>query len=940
MAPRGGTQSLVSSTDEATTAEALTPGDLVDGEYRVERLLGEGGGGAVYLVRHEGLDGARFALKILHGMPGRSDAALAREGRLAAEVVSAHVVKVAALGRLARGAPYLVMEYVEGPTLDALLADRDLVTRSAVDCVRQLCLALEAAHARGLVHGDVSLRNLFATPTPDGGLHVQLGDFGLARRVRRDAGVTRSVEQRVGRGTPRFASPEVLSGDEVDERSDVFSAGVVLYRLLAGCLPFDGASLREILGATLAGGAAPLSQHRRGVRAFEAVVARCLAPEPGARFPSARALREALDEALIAAPEQARRQPRPRPLRAVGSVFAVALVALASWAAVARWRERARVPIGPSLACPDADLGRDDRELAHALAQAVCARVGAALDVDWGGGPGATRVTTRLRREPDGAYLLDLGVAGRAVTSRGATPLAAVTAGVRSLLARADARPMSAAEIHLWGARDAATASMVRASWRRRTSLLLANYEYEPRAALARDPRLPLAHLLVSDVDRDPARRRDAVAQALANADRLPPARAEALRGLIAARTRTEPLDDALERLRHAYNASPDDVDIGVMYATVLVEAARRDVALGVIERLHERFPRRAALALHLAGQLPERSAGENARPLEWLIEAMPEARAASANICSLTERGRVAEADAALSLGRRLGLTAEALAVPEAVVALSLGDPARVERATAAHLGSTQTWSQVTGARLRVAGLLLRGRTADAGALLRAQIAARRAAGDSAEALLFAFRLLRVSRHDGAPDPDLTWMGPAIAQSTSSLPTAVAVRTEWVLARARGAGSSSQDVARAGLAQIDADIARAADADAIERAGLRLQTIPLARVALGEAEAVARWREGATAWFGPRVGSAYEAALALEGTGDARAAEAAYRLVAGTYEVYDHPFEAVAARVRLADLLDARGAGDEARALRASIDHTWSEADEGVRDRVRRSPR
>ncbi len=212
MAQKGGTRSLDSSATEPPARATLAPGERIDDIYRVERLLGEGGGGAVYLVRHESLDGARFALKVLHELPGRSAKMLAREGRLAAEVRSVHVVRVAALGHVGNGAPYLVMEYVEGPTLEELLADRELVTSDAIDCGRQLCLALEAAHEQGLVHGDVSLRNIFVTAKPDGSLHVQLGDFGLARRIRRSPSATTSVELGTGRGTPRFMAPEVISG--------------------------------------------------------------------------------------------------------------------------------------------------------------------------------------------------------------------------------------------------------------------------------------------------------------------------------------------------------------------------------------------------------------------------------------------------------------------------------------------------------------------------------------------------------------------------------------------------------------------------------------------------------------------------------------------------------------------------------------------------------
>ena len=299
MAWKGATESLGAAAEggeDTTVAEAAqAPGERVGGVYVVERLLGEGGGGRVYLVRHEGLGGARFALKVLRLQHGGSAAALAREGRLAARVSSAHVVKVVTLGQLRSGEPYLVMEYVEGLTLEGLLQVGELGTAAALDCARQLCLALEAAHGAGLVHGDVSLRNVFVTRKPDDSLHLQLGDFGLARPTGRSPGGTVSLELGGARGTPRFMAPEVISGDALDERSDLFALGAMLYRLLRGTFPFDGVTAREVLVETLRCEPLPLGRRRADLLACEPIVMRCLAAAPEERFGSARELREALE---------------------------------------------------------------------------------------------------------------------------------------------------------------------------------------------------------------------------------------------------------------------------------------------------------------------------------------------------------------------------------------------------------------------------------------------------------------------------------------------------------------------------------------------------------------------------------------------------------------------------------------------------------------------
>lgn len=944
MARKSVTKSFDSVPAEPPAAATLAPGDRIDGVYRIERLLGEGGAGAVYLVCHEGLEGARFALKVLHRPAGPSKRALVREGRLASEVRSAHVVKVAALGQLPGGRPYLVMEYVEGPTLDELLADRDLVTHEALDCGRQLCLALEAAHAQGLVHGDVSLRNLFVTTKPDGSLHVQLGDFGLARRVKQKASTTISLDLGTARGTPRFMSPEAISGDEVDARSDVFAAGVVIYRLLCGAYPFDGESAREILTATLRGAPLPLAQRRSAIATFEAVVMRCLASDPALRFQSARELREALEAVQRSGSElprrsevnqQSRRRGRFRPVIAAA---AVAVVSLAAWVGLRTWREQSSIPLGPSLECPDTSIAADgDAELARAVAQAACARVGAGLDLDWGGGPEATRISTRLVREPGGSYRLDLAVVGRTEVGRGETPLATAAEAARRLLARARRPAMSPEEIRLWGASDAETAVAVRAVWRRRTVVIIDNPEEEPRAVLARDPGLPLMQFLLAEVEREPIRRRDARRQALANADRLPPERAAALRGSLAVAADSESPDAGLEQLRRAYSASPGDLDIGVLYVGALVNAGRAETANAVIEQLRARFPRRSLLALHYGTLLPERTPDQAERLVGWQLQDLPESRGWTDNICLLTQTERLDEADAASAFARRLGLPEERRLIPEALLALAIGDPPRIERTSVRLQGSTLSWAQRVGVRMRLAALLITGQVASAQSFLLSQIAARRTGGDEISALYDAIELLQISRRIEGPSlrsADLDWFAQALDRTRLSLSTYAAARSELMLARVR-AGSTVAE-ARTLLDELDAELVRRAGADALALAAARLRTLALVRLARGDAEAAERWRGASAAWLDDRVRYAFDAAFALEAASDSSGAEAAYRLAAMPYSLERHAVESIAARLRLADLIGKQGRDAEARALLAHVERAWSGADHGLRERVR----
>jgi serine/threonine-protein kinase len=936
----GAPGSTLSYEPAGEVATQLAPGDRVDAVYRVERLLGTGGAGAVYLVRHEGLEPARFALKVLHPSPGRSADLLAREGRLAAGVRSAHVVKVTALGQLPGGAPYLVTEFVEGTTLEDRLAASPLPRAAALECGRQLCLALEAVHAAGLVHGDVSLRNVFVTPQTDGRLHLQLGDFGLARRVRRDAGGTISLELGGGRGTPRFMSPEAVSGDALDERSDLFSAGVILYRLFAGVFPFEGAAAREILAAILRGAPVPLGRHGALPPALESVVMACLAGAPDQRPASAAAVREVLERVP---PKSLLGAPRRRGLaRRWGLRVAVALVATAvAERALDAWRTHAAIPMDAPLSCPPTRLdGPLDSAVGPAVARAMCARVGAALDVDWGGGPGAIPIETRLVPEPDGAFRLDVSSRGRRVSVRAATPRAAALEGARALLARAAAPPLSAEEIARWGAGDERSAAGVRRLFRERSALVYEDLVGAARALLASDPELPLAHLMVADIERDPALQAAARAAALEHAARLPPNRASAVRGYVELLAGVDAGATAgpLETLRRAYGAEPGDLDVALLYVGALGAAGHRETAMAVARTLHDRFPRRAALAAHHGSTAPDLRADDSAPFVDALIADLPDQAAATANICLLVGTGRLDAAAAALDFARAFGMPASALPIPAAVLAFAQGDPEAIDRATSTHAGSSLSWSAQTGSRMRLAALLTTGRLAEAGSLASELFEARRTSGDRTSALLFGAERLRITRWTGGPP-----LGDAPARALEALSRAddlplvprVTAATELALSRLRApsepGGPLPQDSARATLAALEGEIHRRAAGDTQLHLGATLRALPLVREVLGPAEAAARWRAASGAYLSDRVRAAYEAGLALEALGAGGEAIEAYRLAASPYDVDRHPWEYVAARLRWATLADTGGDPQTAGALRAFAARAWSRADDGL---------
>src|SRR4029077_14020263 len=181
--------------------------------------------------------------------------------------------------------PYLVMEFLDGQPLDRILEKGSVPFPKACAWVGEVAFALRAAHRKGGIHGDVKPANMLIT---DEG-RVKLMDFGMARLASRDTGATPLL------GTPAYWCPEQIMGKPQDARSDLFSLGVVLYEMVTGKRPFDADSLQGICGRVLSSTPLPPSHANPSVSAgFDAIVARCLAKEPAARYAPAEALAEEL----------------------------------------------------------------------------------------------------------------------------------------------------------------------------------------------------------------------------------------------------------------------------------------------------------------------------------------------------------------------------------------------------------------------------------------------------------------------------------------------------------------------------------------------------------------------------------------------------------------------------------------------------------------------
>ncbi|WP_437521012.1 protein kinase [Sorangium sp. So ce726] len=270
----------------------VSVGDVLAEKYEVERVLGEGGMGVVVAARHL-LLGERVAIKFLRPQAReRADlvARFLREGQVAARIRSEHVTRVYDVGTLARGEPYLVMEYLEGTDLKAVLRERGpLPVALACDYLLQACDALAEAHALGIIHRDLKPGNLFLTQRADGSPLIKVIDFGISKMaLAAEATAPKAndmTESSAMLGSPFYMAPEqMVSSKSVDARADVWSMGAMLYQLLTGAVPFRGDSAMAIYDRILEGPPRLGAQRSDVPERLDWVVQRCLQKSPADRF--------------------------------------------------------------------------------------------------------------------------------------------------------------------------------------------------------------------------------------------------------------------------------------------------------------------------------------------------------------------------------------------------------------------------------------------------------------------------------------------------------------------------------------------------------------------------------------------------------------------------------------------------------------------------------
>ncbi|PYP04833.1 MAG: hypothetical protein DMD25_05530 [Gemmatimonadetes bacterium] len=287
------TEPVRSARPSSAPRDALRPGTVFANRYEVKEVLGMGGMGVVYRAFDRELREA-VAIKTLRPEALTGDGvALERfkqEIRLARKIAHRNVVRTYDLGEV-NGLYYLTMEYVEGTSLKQLVATRGpLPVPVTLTIGKQLCRALEVAHEQGVIHRDIKPQNLVVEPS--GVLKVM--DFGIARLASRttDPGLTK---EGMSIGTPDYMSPEQLSGKELDARSDLYSAGVVLFECLTRRLPFEAATTYAVIAKQLEGAPPdPRTLNQDVPEALAHVILRAMAKEPVDRYQTAAEMHDAL----------------------------------------------------------------------------------------------------------------------------------------------------------------------------------------------------------------------------------------------------------------------------------------------------------------------------------------------------------------------------------------------------------------------------------------------------------------------------------------------------------------------------------------------------------------------------------------------------------------------------------------------------------------------
>ena len=298
------------SGSESNDARRLI-GQVISGRYRIDELIGEGGMGAVYRATHTHMR-KRLAVKVLHPeMLGLTEAVerFEREAIAGAHIEHPNVAAATDFGKLEDGSHFLVLELLEGDDLRTVIGRGPLAPERALKVVRQIALALRAAHSLGIVHRDLKPENIMLVQKEREGEVVKVLDFGIAKVPVNDLAATRGSRTAAALtqlgmvyGTPEYMAPEQALGEGIDGRADLYALGVMFYEMLCGYRPFDANSRVALLGMVATKRPPLLGDRVPGTsvpREIEEIVMHLLEKTAAERYQDADALLEALDIAIL-----------------------------------------------------------------------------------------------------------------------------------------------------------------------------------------------------------------------------------------------------------------------------------------------------------------------------------------------------------------------------------------------------------------------------------------------------------------------------------------------------------------------------------------------------------------------------------------------------------------------------------------------------------------
>ena len=948
------------------------PGERV-GRYLIVGLLGRGGMGEVYEAEDTRL-GRRVALKLIAEGDASADARerMLREARAAALFEHPNAVVVLDAGVIeegpASGETFLALELVRGQTVRALMGadpppSLERRMRWLVDAAR----ALGAAHEKDLVHRDIKPENLMIRE--DGVLKVL--DFGIAKRLsgRIDASApteaissTPNTLTQAGTivGTPRYASPEQLQGEELDARSDQFSWGVTAYELLSGEVPFDATDAVSLIAQVLGKEPAKLSKlNPKLPKAVADAVTRCLSKSKEARFESIAEPAGILD--AFAEPRSSTgattKAPGQKPGVAKRVVFgagktvlyvatAIGLLimgAIVFCAIVGKLeldlRTRSSASAAPTsppapvrLECGAATIEGASDELARAVGVGACARVGVALGVDWSprgaasGASAGTPVVVKATLGPPASVTVTVG--GATPTADGKTLRAALRGAAAGIARELPAPTYEPSRLAAWGAANDADAHAIESTWRTLVMDDLGDDTARIRDLVEQLPDTAWSHAMLAVVEPKGTSRQNAARQrAIALSDSLPPARAKAVRGLMLVYGPTDDRPEGLRLLRQAYDEDPADADIAGLYGSVAIMMDALDEGLGVVDRVADTSPGQAIVPLRNAIAGPRRFDRERSeRYLARLIEVWPEDRGSSYAFSSAVALRDMARAKSTLAFRREFSGKSEPLDFDEMTMMLLDGDFAAVREAARRGMGASSALTRNQAGPFVTAAYFLEGRLDEGHGAELAEIGRLRDEGNKAGWARHVLGDLRVRRRLGESIPrELGALQDPLSVRELSLPNRLLVAGEIALS----AGDPAAQ--KAALAKLE-EVAASARQDEVGAAALAL--LPLVRAVKGDAAAAKLWRE-AQGDVGVRAAVALDAALALEAGGGADAEIGDALLVAADPTRIDLlPIDFLCAAVRLAGRRSS-GKVVPSAAFVSALESLGSKVPATLRDRV-----